>query len=185
MILLERIANKAIRPMARLLMASIAIALALPIRPAPAASCAFKAPEDVSIALDVGHTATNFGATSARGIGEYDFNLKLAQRVREELLSAGFRSTHLMVTKLNGHSGLNQRADRANDMKADIFISIHHDGVRDEFLRPWSYQGEQRRFFDGEQLHFFDGSSGFSLHVSPRHCRSRLPPPRHSLLAAM
>jgi N-acetylmuramoyl-L-alanine amidase len=157
---IESMANKAARPVTWLLMASIAIALALQLRPAAAADCAFKAPEDVVIALDVGHTATNVGSTSARGIGEYDFNLKLAQRVRDELLSAGFRSTHLLVTELNGYAGLNQRAVRANNVNSDIFISIHHDSVRDQFLHPWTDQGKDR--------HFFDDSSGFSLHVSPR-----------------
>jgi N-acetylmuramoyl-L-alanine amidase len=157
---IESIANKATRPVGRLLTASIAIALALQPRSAAAADCGLKAPEDVVIALDVGHTAKNVGSTSARGIGEYDFNLKLAQRVRDELLNAGFRSTHLLVTELNGYAGLNQRADRANNMKADIFISIHHDSVRDQFLHPWTDQGKDRSFFDD--------SSGFSLHVSPR-----------------
>jgi N-acetylmuramoyl-L-alanine amidase len=157
---IKRLANKTTPPVAWLLTASIAIASALQPRPAAAADCALKAPEDVVIALDVGHTAKNVGSTSARGIGEYDFNLKLAQRVRDELLSAGFRSTHLLVTELNGHAGLNQRAVRANSMNADIFISIHHDSVRDQFLHPWTDGGKDRRFFDE--------SSGFSLHVSPR-----------------
>jgi zinc D-Ala-D-Ala dipeptidase len=142
-------------------MALIALSLALQVRPARAASCTSKAPEAIVIAIDVGHTATNVGATSARGIGEYEFNLKLAQRVREELLGAGFRSTSLMVTALNGHSGLNQRAARANGMNADIFISIHHDGVRDKYLKPWLYEDKQH--------FFFDDSTGFSLHVSPRY----------------
>ena len=135
--------------------------LTLQVRPALAASCTSKAPENIAIALDVGHTATNVGATSARGIGEYEFNIKLAQRVRDELLSAGFSSTFLMVTAQNGHAGLNQRAERANGMNADIFISIHHDSVRDKYLNPWLYEGEQHSFFDD--------SKGFSLHVSSRY----------------
>jgi zinc D-Ala-D-Ala dipeptidase len=157
------IAKRAIAPIAWSLM-PFAFLLALQVRPAFAASCASKAPEDIAIVLDVGHTATNVGATSARGIGEYEFNIKLAQRVREELLGAGFRSTLLMVTELNGKSGLNQRADRANRMNADIFISIHHDGVRDKYLNPWLYEGKQH--------YFFDESKGFSLHVSPRYAES-------------
>jgi N-acetylmuramoyl-L-alanine amidase len=68
-----------------------------------------------------------------------------------------------MVTR--GASGLYQRVNRANKMKADIFLSIHHDGVRDEYLRPWTYNGK-RRFF-------FDGSEGFSLHISSNNVRYR------------
>ena len=147
-----------------LLLPSVAVVMALQVRPAPAASCAAKPREEVSIVLDVGHTATSPGAVSARGIDEYVFNLKLAQRVRDELLEAGYRSTYLMVTKLNGFAGLNQRTVRANDRNADIFISIHHDGIRDEFLHPWTYEDKQRAFYDD--------STGFSLHVSPRYPES-------------
>jgi D-alanyl-D-alanine dipeptidase len=151
-------------PITWLLMSLVVFSIVAQSRPALAVSCTSKAPEDISIVLDVGHTATNVGATSARGIGEYEFNLKLAHRVTDELLGAGFRSTFLMVTALNGHSGLNQRADRANAMNADLFISIHHDGVRDKYLKPWLYEGQQRGFFDD--------STGFSLHVSPRYPES-------------
>jgi N-acetylmuramoyl-L-alanine amidase len=48
-------------------------------------------------------------------------------------------------------------------MNADIFLSIHHDGVRDEYLTRWLYHGEKH--------FFFDGSKGFSLHVSHRNRR--------------
>jgi D-alanyl-D-alanine dipeptidase len=161
---LHRGSIHAVAPFAWLLMSLVVFSLAVQVRPALAASCTAKAPEQIVIALDVGHTATNVGATSARGIGEYAFNLKLAQRVRDELLGAGFRSTFLIVTELNGHSGLSQRTERANRMNADIFISIHHDGVRDKYLKPWLYEGEQRGFFDD--------STGFSLHVSPRYPES-------------
>ncbi|HEX9470195.1 MAG TPA: N-acetylmuramoyl-L-alanine amidase [Bradyrhizobium sp.] len=164
MIFFASTAKKAAGPIAWLLTALVAFSLVLQVRPALAASCASKAPENIAIALDVGHTATNFGATSARGIREYDFNIKLAQRVKEELLSAGFRSTSLMVTELNGYSGLNQRPYRANRMNADIFISIHHDSVRDKYLIPWLDEGKQH--------YFFDESKGFSLHVSPRYAES-------------
>jgi N-acetylmuramoyl-L-alanine amidase len=157
-------ARKATGPIAWLLIPFIVSSLALQVRLAYGASCASKPPEAIGIVLDVGHTATNFGATSARGIPEYDFNLKLAERVRDELLHTGFRSTTLMVTKLNGHSGLNQRTVRANRMNADIFISIHHDAVRDDYRSPWLYEGEPH--------YFFDDSKGFSLHVSPRYAES-------------
>src|SRR6202035_780332 len=60
--------------------------------------CSSKAREDVSIVLDVGHTAAAPGVSSARGVPEHDFNMNLAQRINQELLSAGFRSTYLMVT---------------------------------------------------------------------------------------
>jgi N-acetylmuramoyl-L-alanine amidase len=143
-----------------LLLHSLAVVTALQVRSAPAASCAAKPREDISIVLDVGHTATSPGAVSARGIDEYLFNLKLAQFVRDELLQAGYRSTYLMVTKLNGYAGLIQRTVRANDRNADIFIAIHHDGIRDQFLHTWTYEDKPH--------YYYDDSTGFSLHVSPR-----------------
>jgi N-acetylmuramoyl-L-alanine amidase len=164
LIVIESIAKKPTGPIAWLLIPLIAASLALQLRLAFGASCASKPPEAIGIVLDVGHTATSFGATSARGIGEYDFNLKLAQRVRDELLRTGFRSTTLMVTELNGYSGLKQRTDRANKRNADLFISIHHDAVRDDYRSPWLYLGEPH--------YFFDDSKGFSLHVSPRYAES-------------
>src|ERR1043166_2488522 len=74
-------------------------------------ACSAKAAKDVVIVLDVGHIAKNpavrcsretpcyYGSTSARGVPEYDFNLKLARRIGEELVSEGFLSTHVMVTR--------------------------------------------------------------------------------------
>jgi N-acetylmuramoyl-L-alanine amidase len=125
------------------------------------ASCDSKAAGDIRIALDVGHTAADAGATSARGVREYVFNLKLARRIEEELLRGGFRSTQLMVTQEKGARGLLRRAQRANKMNAHIFISIHHDAIADAYLQPWTYEGEQKLYSDR--------SKGFSLHISPEN----------------
>jgi N-acetylmuramoyl-L-alanine amidase len=133
--------------------------LAFSSRAAAAEGCASKA--NLQIVLDVGHTATDGGAPSARGVREYIFNLKLAQRIKEELVKAGFNSVFLMVTHENGTRGLFQRVKRANAMNASIFISIHHDSVADAYLQPWLYQGKEYLYSDR--------SKGFSLHVSPNN----------------
>jgi N-acetylmuramoyl-L-alanine amidase len=86
-----------------------------------------KPKKDIKIFVDVGHTAGEPGATSARGVPEYDFNMKLAQRIVEELSGAGYRSTQLNVIETIGRSGLLQRPARANNMNADLFISVHHE----------------------------------------------------------
>jgi N-acetylmuramoyl-L-alanine amidase len=125
------------------------------------ATCVFKAKKDITVILDVGHTASDPGQISARGVPEYDFNMKLAQRVSEELVKVGFLSRRMIVTDLNGHPGLLQRSTRANDLGADLFISFHHNGVRDETLIPWQYQGEEHRFLDKFK--------GFSLFVSRKN----------------
>src|SRR5271170_29242 len=42
------------------------------------------------VLIDVGHTATSPGADSARGVPEYEFNLKLAEVIAQSLHEAGF-----------------------------------------------------------------------------------------------
>jgi N-acetylmuramoyl-L-alanine amidase len=137
--------------------------------------CGSKTAETLVIALDVGHLAKKpgqecqlgvacpWGATSARGVPEYDFNLKLATAIKEELDRGGFRAVHLLVPAPD--SSLQERVARARALNADFFISVHHDGVRDEFLKSWT--------FDGRRNWYYDGSNGFSLHVSPRNASYR------------
>src|SRR5262245_51903490 len=50
------------------------------------------------LVLDVGHTAQVPGAKSARGLHEFDFNLRLAKLIEKQLLDAGFARTVLLVT---------------------------------------------------------------------------------------
>jgi N-acetylmuramoyl-L-alanine amidase len=126
-----------------------------PPPPLAFADCASKAKEDIIIVLDVGHTAADPGALSARGVPEYDFNVSLGRRINAELLQAGFASTYLMVTNA---SRLSLRPGRANAMNADLFLSLHHDSVPDEYLRTWHYGGAEHQFSDD--------FSGFSLFVS-------------------
>lgn len=113
----------------------------------PAASAA-------SIAVDVGHYLAKPGVISARGVTEFEYNLRLAREVAEGLRRAGHR------TLLIGDDGLAEnlggRAPRAAGM--DLFISIHHDSVQPRFLSEWQFDGEARLYSD----HF----SGFSLFVS-------------------
>jgi N-acetylmuramoyl-L-alanine amidase len=134
------------------------LVVGLPTQLALGASCTSKHNKDIVIILDVGHTPSEPGATSARGVPEYDFNLHLGLRIKSEMVLAGFQSTHVMLTEASGEAGLNQRADRANDLNADLFLSIHHDSVRDEYLVPWTYQNEEH--------YYYDNAKGFSLHVS-------------------
>lgn len=135
--------------------------LAFKSEAAAGARCAPKA--NLQIVIDAGHTATDTGTESARGVGEYVFNLKLAQRIKDELVKAGFSSAFLMVTAENGIRGLAKRVRRANAMEADIFLSIHHDTVADAYLERWTYEGKE--------YSYSDRSRGFSLHVSQRNGR--------------
>jgi len=108
--------------------------------------------------IDVGHTVEEGGAVSARGVDEYVFNLRLAQRIEKTLLDAGFSRTLLQITGGNPISGLTRRVAAANKANADLLLSIHHDSVPDRFLESWEYEGKPQ--------HFCDRFKGHSVFVS-------------------
>ena len=83
------------------------------------------------VVLDVGHTAEAPGAISARNVSEFDFNLRLAKRIEERLTSDGFIETSLLVTDGKARPSLFKRAIAANDSRANLVLSIHHDSVPD------------------------------------------------------
>jgi N-acetylmuramoyl-L-alanine amidase len=113
---------------------------------------------DFKIAIDVGHTREAPGATSARGVPEFDFNLRLARLIEGTLRDAGFNHTYLLIERGIGRPQLLRRTARANRLQVDLFLSIHHDDVPDAYHAKWEYQGKTHLFSDR--------SSGFSLFVS-------------------
>jgi N-acetylmuramoyl-L-alanine amidase len=98
----------------------------------PATICV---PAKFRIVLDVGHTAKSEGASSARNVPEFAFNLHLAQRIEQKLKAEGFAATKLLVTEGNARASLVKRVAAANDWPADLFLSIHHDSVPNTLLR--------------------------------------------------
>jgi N-acetylmuramoyl-L-alanine amidase len=109
------------------------------------------------VALDPGHTPASPGATSARGVPEWQFNLALARAVRDELLHAGFAQVFLTSDLLQAPS-LAQRARLANARRAAVFLSLHHDSVQRRYLSRWVH--------DGQAQSYSDVYSGYSLFVS-------------------
>jgi N-acetylmuramoyl-L-alanine amidase len=117
--------------------------------------------------IDVGHTQALGGATSARGIYEYEFNLRLAKQVTQRLTAAGFEKTVLLITSEAPHAGLFRRSSRANAVGADLFLSIHHDSVPDPMLEKWTYEGVEHTYNDR-----FPGHSIFISNDNPQSGRS-------------
>ena len=113
-----------------------------------------------SVAVDVGHYYAKPGVISARGIPEFDYNLRLAREVAEALRSAGHRT--LLIGDDGLAENLGSRAPRAAGM--DLFISIHHDSVQPRFLASWAS--------GGETFYYSDEFSGFSLFVSRLNSRT-------------
>jgi N-acetylmuramoyl-L-alanine amidase len=100
------------------------------------------------VVVDVGHTLAVPGALSARGMPEYAFNLQLAQQIKQTLVDAGFDKTVLLITAKPPPGGLFERANIANRLPADLFISIHHDSVPDNLMQTWQYEGQDQQYND-------------------------------------
>ena len=102
--------------------------------------------EGLRVALDVGHSRLSPGAMSARGRGEFLFNLSTARVIAGVLKRAG---AHVILINGDGAiAGLPDRAFLAGKEKADCFISIHHDSVNDKYLKPWIHEGASREYAD-------------------------------------
>lgn len=112
--------------------------------------------------VDVGHSEKVGGARSARGVWEYEFNLRLAKQITETLLDGGFAKTTLLISTDPPRAGLIRRAERANSLGADLFLSIHHNSVPNKFVEKWEFEGEQYGFSDR-----FNGHSIFISNDNP------------------
>jgi N-acetylmuramoyl-L-alanine amidase len=108
--------------------------------------------------VDVGHTAESEGAISSRNVPEFTFNLRLARRIEEKLKAEGFTETRLLLTEGKAKPSLAKRVAVANNLHANLFLSIHHDSVPNSLLENWE--------FDGKKSHFSDRFSGYSIFVS-------------------
>jgi N-acetylmuramoyl-L-alanine amidase len=124
------------------------------LKPAPA-KCD---PQKFRIVIDVGHTAESEGAISARNVAEFIFNRHLARQIEEKLKSEGFAETRLLLTQGKARASLFKRVAVANDLPANLFLSIHHDSVPNKLLENWE--------FEGKKSHFSDRFSGYSVYVS-------------------
>jgi N-acetylmuramoyl-L-alanine amidase len=75
------------------------------------------------IVLDAGHGGTDGGA-QGNGLSEKVLTLKIVQKIQKILET--YDNTEIVLTR-SGDSflSLSQRADKANDLKADLFLSVH------------------------------------------------------------
>lgn len=138
--------------------------LFLPLATLLALSCASCAhapgtPAEV-IAVDVGHSLEHPGAISARGVPEFAFNSVLARDVAQTL--SGGRVKTVLIGGNGDINHLENRTAQASAAGAGFFLSIHHDSVKPEYLRPWMW--------NGAELHYADNIfSGFGLFVSRKN----------------
>jgi N-acetylmuramoyl-L-alanine amidase len=137
---------------------SIKLAALGPTDLSPSALSSGCDPAKFRIVVDVGHTAESEGAISSRNVPEFTFNLRLARRIEEKLKAEGFTETRLLLTEGKAKPSLAKRVAVANNLHANLFLSIHHDSVPNSLLENWE--------FDGKKSHFSDRFSGYSIFVS-------------------
>jgi N-acetylmuramoyl-L-alanine amidase len=99
------------------------------------------------VAIDIGHTKNRGGAVSARGVSEYVFNERLSRELFKSLQATRqFRS--LLINPGGGDISLVKRSQVANERNADLFIAIHHDSVKDSFLKEWAVGDKKEKYCD-------------------------------------
>jgi N-acetylmuramoyl-L-alanine amidase len=88
------------------------------------------AAEAAEVAVDVGHYAAEPGVISASGVPEFEFNLALALELKAELEK--LRMKVRLIGERGDYAVLHHRTRDARG--ADLFVSIHHDSVKERLL---------------------------------------------------
>ncbi len=83
----------------------------------------------------------------------------------------GFVQTRLLLTEGKARRSLVKRVAAANNLAANLFLSIHHNSVPNKFLEDWEFEGKKRHFSDR-----FSGSP-FSFPAGIRTSRQASPLP--------
>jgi len=89
--------------------------------------------------------------------------------MKQHLIEDGFTKTTLLVTGGDARQSLFKRVTAANQLSANLFLSIHHDSVPDTFIEDWDFEGKPSRFSDR-----FSGYSIFVSYENPDFERSLL-----------
>jgi N-acetylmuramoyl-L-alanine amidase len=134
----------------------------------PAAKPVRKYTSDLVVALDIGHSPLKGGAISARGVFEYEFNRRLVAELFSELQSLGL--TRCFVINSQGDEiRLAARSAKADEQGADLLLAIHHDSVKDKYLKIWQTNGKTHKYCDD-----FHGYSIFISNKNAKVADSRL-----------
>ena len=81
-----------------------------------------------TVVIDAGHGGKDYGAMD-NGINEKDINLGVALLVDQMLKKKAKEIKVVMTRDRDEYLTLQQRADKANKAKGDLFISIHTNSV--------------------------------------------------------
>ena len=123
--------------------------------------------EPLRIVLDPGHYSDQGGALGARGIHEVVYNTALTGRLARALEAQGY-AVHVTRGPEQKIS-LDARARFANDLNADLFLSIHHDSAQLKYLERIQVEGR-------DAWRTIQPIAGYSIFVSllnPQAARSK------------
>lgn len=99
------------------------------------------------ICLDPGHGGSARGTCSPKGLAEKDLNLSLALKLKDELLNKGYE---VLVTRESDIDlELSERVKLARDFSSDLFFSLHHNAVADNF-NPLDFRGISCHYYYDE-----------------------------------
>lgn len=84
---------------------------------------------DILIALDPGHGGEDEGCSRA-GALEKEINLAIAEAAEAKLLELGYQV--MLIREDDEEVTLEERADKANQAKADLYVSIHQNACEEQ-----------------------------------------------------
>ena len=113
------------------------------------------------IAIDAGHSKTDGGATSARGVAEWTFNATLSRNLARALEDKGV--AFVMTNPTGDTVSLKDRTETAKRAGASLFVSLHHNSVQPHYLSRWLHNGRMHSYSD----HF----KGYGIFVSSENRR--------------
>jgi N-acetylmuramoyl-L-alanine amidase len=109
-------------------------------------------PTKYKVVIDAGHGGEDPGAPSVTGDWEKAFNLAVARKVYK-LLERDSRITPFMTRSDDTYIGLYERAGFANDLGADLFISIHANRYKPEISGVETYYNRADSLKLAEVMH--------------------------------
>ena len=89
------------------------------------------------IVIDPGHGGSDYGAIGVHGTREKDVVLDIAKRLAK-LIRKDKEFKVIMTRDRDETVTLDQRADIANQAKADLFVSIHANASPKHYVRGWN-----------------------------------------------
>jgi len=102
------------------------------------------------VVIDPGHGGSDPGAVGVNGLRETDVVLDVSKNVSEFLTKKGVRT--ILTRESERTLDLQPRVIKANNSKADIFVSIHANATRGK-----------RKDVNGLETYYYSGSRGYSL----------------------